>query len=1370
MIVKKILKKIKLRTWIALGLIFVLSPIIFAMVYGVFGALGGSNASPVAHWAFDEGVDNTCAGGTNDACDSSGNGNDVAFGASSAAPVWQTEDKCVSGKCLFFQGSEDYIDISGADLASTVTYNGTYTISLWFKTNSTSTTQTLINWANSGSDRNGIILNSSGMLSAKYYDGSYTEIGGPTVTAGTWYHVVFVNNATSLSLYVNGVAYNAASTAQNISTGQRIGHNGSANYFLGSLDEVKVFDTALSESQAKAEFAGGAAVLGQESSDFLSDGLVGYWNMDDDVSGDGQTIADHSGNTKTATTSYGSNATGMDCTVAGKFGKGCEFDGVDDAVNLNSSYSPNANSMTFAAWFMLDSSQSASSDIFAIFGNNQNVPLIGYQPANTRFTGRDDVQISMVNMVTPSNLADSTWHHVAMTINLSNSVISVYLDGNLLNTASYSPTFSANQNLFRFGNGYIDGGTTAWDGILDEMRLYERALSSSEIAQLYNWAPGPVVYFPFDEGSGTTTVYDRSGNGKNGTMNNFEASTAWTEGKFGSAVKFGGTDEWISVANTAAPNFPTRDFTYSFWVRPDGTPGTYYGLIDNSGNEFTVLVTGVNVDIHTNNAYGASFSGGQLVVGEWDHVAISRLGSTVSIYVNGVFNNSFSDGTAFNFTVGGCALLLGVDNQTSCSSSLGNYFNGALDEFRIYNYARTQQQVVEDMNGGHPAGGSPISSQVAYWKLDEQYGSTVNSSTQFTFTESVSGASWRAYNNCKLNGCLEFDGSDDVLTITNTSTIDFDTGLSNGFTFTTWFYADSDGENDVGQIFQKGTNTYCRTDNESGGLVDVECNLDLATTDANINVSSAVTTGSWNHLALAYNDASSITLYINGVQRGTNTGSGATVTDTANLLIGGTTTANFDGRIDEFKIYSSSLSASQVMVDMNAGSANTFSVFSNEKDDISGGAGDPPIGYWNLNENTSTTANDTSGNGNTGTLTNGPTWGAGKYGSAVDFDGDDSYVSTNLEIDETSAYSVTFWTYPRTLADDNTFFNPSGANEGSGLYYDTNTLVYCNSSGCSDQASSSSSPLSLNTWSHVAFTYDGNGTAAIYVNGNNVTSDSSVDEGALNGTPGFLFGNNNASVTNAIDGLMDEVKVFDYALNQAQVSYDYNRGAPIAWYKLDECTGSTANNSGSLASANGTISIGATGSNTSTGTCSSGTGTEAWNNGTNGKFNGSLHFDGTDDLINLSSNVSSRLNVSGQYSISAWFRTESVSGTNTIINFYNSSATTRHGILLTSNFLYSGYYNAPSYTGTVISGITTDTWYHIVTVVNGGAVTTYLNGTAYSGGSISGLGIDNRIGFSSPNGGYFEGQIDDVRVYNYALSSDQVKNVMNNGAAVRFEE
>src|SRR3989344_7607720 len=108
---RSILKRIKLRTWISLGILFILLPLaLFTVFYwdSLLAALGGSNATPIAVWHFDEGVDNTCANGTDDVCDSSGN---TANGTRDSS-VWQTEDKCVSGKCLNYDGTDDTVTIS----------------------------------------------------------------------------------------------------------------------------------------------------------------------------------------------------------------------------------------------------------------------------------------------------------------------------------------------------------------------------------------------------------------------------------------------------------------------------------------------------------------------------------------------------------------------------------------------------------------------------------------------------------------------------------------------------------------------------------------------------------------------------------------------------------------------------------------------------------------------------------------------------------------------------------------------------------------------------------------------------------------------------------------------------------------------------------------------------------------------------------------------------------------------------------------------------------------------------------------------------------------------------------------------------------
>lgn len=74
------------------------------------------------------------------------------------------------------------------------------------------------------------------------------------------------------------------------------------------------------------------------------------------------------------------------------------------------------------------------------------------------------------------------------------------------------------------------------------------------------------------------------------------------------------------------------------------------------------------------------------------------------------------------------------------------------------------------MNAGHPIDDSPMGSQVIYYKFDEQQGTTVNNTiAPNVYTETLTGATWKTAGSstCKINGCLDFDGSDDEVSVDN---------------------------------------------------------------------------------------------------------------------------------------------------------------------------------------------------------------------------------------------------------------------------------------------------------------------------------------------------------------------------------------------------------------------------------------------------------------------------------------------------------------------------------------------------------------------------------------------------------------------------
>jgi hypothetical protein len=325
-----------------------------------------------------------------------------------------------------------------------------------------------------------------------------------------------------------------------------------------------------------------------------------------------------------------------------------------------------------------------------------------------------------------------------------------------------------------------------------------------------------------------------------------------------------------------------------------------------------------------------------------------------------------------------------------------------------------------------------------------------------------------------------------------------------------------------------------------------------------------------------------------------------------------------------------------------------------------------------------------------------------------------------------------------------------------------------------DGASSAVSLLTGNTsvndgnWHYIAGTYDGS-FVRLYVDGKPDATPNTYAGGVLQydaDTANYI----GQGPSYYFSGSIDHVVIYDYARSQAQISWDFNRGLPIAHYKFDECSGATAND----ASGNGysgTLTPGASG-NTSTGSCNSGTSTEMWNDGTTGKFNASAGFDGTDDYVVISDTANLRFDTSTQdFSLSAWVK-RTTTGTEYIISKEDADNDGWRMQFNSSNQIVC----SEDATDVTSTSTITDTNWHFVgcTIDRDGNGQIYIDGIA--NGSAVAMGTDAmattsniRIGtrsYTSTN--YLNGLIDDVRIYNYALTGAQIKNVMNEGSAVRF--
>lgn len=1425
-----------------------------------FYTMGGTevedgNNPPIAEWKFDEGVDNTCPGGTNDACDSSANGNDLAKTNAS----WAQTAQCISGNCLSFDGSGDYLTRAD-DAEFDFVAADDFSIAGWFRRGPISTNPDYIvaKHGTSGSDGGyKVYMDSDGDLYCGIDD---DDTWGPDAAANTtnanyddnqWHHFECVKDGTtSLTLYVDGKRVNQNSSIGGVGSLANtdaiyvgIDGDGTSNSWEGFLDEVKIYDYARTANQVTTDAIAGAGsrgssmVLGVESNDYLTKGLVGYWSFAElsgtsvaDTSGSNLTgtltnaqetgtatsdanttttvlrdngggglsatndvyigmilyitddagcslsaneerfITDYDGTNKdiTVAPAFSADLDGCDYTIRhqtrGRFGRGMAFDDENAFVDIGTG--PSAV-QSVAFWVK----PTATTEYLLDLNGSSYISASSGTLSATGFTSPE----IYVNGNVSTTLTAGVWQHVAVTT-------------------------TSNLNATDLDIGRIEGSGYLL-GQIDEVRVYDRELSPTEVEQLFRWYEAPIVHFKFDENTGTSTAYDSSGFGHNATLTGV-VSTDWVPGKFGSALQLDGNNNLANFYSSSMNDqfFGTQG-TAMFWVEIHTYDTTLRRLLEvgttGTSNRILLYQSGSGGDSTITMQYianGTAESGAITIPGgtsDWIHLAMAwdKPNDIVQFYVNGSYLSDSGSLGDYSGVLDSGRVRVGL-------GSTSPYAN--MDEVKMFNYPLTGRQILKEMNAGNPTGPN---TPTAHYRLDSGQGQSAYDSSNNTYGTytmqlgSTSGSdtndpTWLPTASCVLGKCLEFDGSDNYLIITDSDN-HFDLYESQQLTLSGWFYRDTSTTDDA--IFAK--NNVIDNSGFAGWGLYIDDSTDQLTFTINdasadqytMESTTTFTSTGWNHFVLTWNRRYEELnkIYINGENDSASlTGTLSSISNIINsdsVTIGAEEDAGmpFDGRLDEIKMYSGLFSSQDVLEDYNLG-AITFGVGQNQADDLSSGAGDPPVLYWDFNENTGTGAVllDRSGNSYTGTLDatmDEADWVPGFYGSALHFDGTNDWISSSAEFYNAN-YTVGAWVWRDAASPSDTNYRGVVSKWSSGVGNEDEWFLGFRNNNVSCWQNTSADFADLDTsvtfpedvWSYVAISYDGTNFNC-YLNGRLIAQEAAAD--VTNGTLNIHVASNSDAANTYLHGKVDEVKVWDYGLSQDQLIYEYSQGAPFAHYQLDECTGSTANNSARLNPYPGTITITASGDYTSTGNCSSGTSTEAWNAGTNGKYESGLGLDGTNDFITISDNAGLRFDLAYEdFSVFAWIKRDATGE----MNILSKEDADNDGwrLQMTSGDAVLCSVDAVDITSSAT--ITDTNWHHVgCTIDRSGNGQVYIDGVANgSATAISSEVMGNTasllVGTRSYSAtSYFNGLIDDIRLYRYALSAAQVRKVFNQNA-IRF--
>jgi hypothetical protein len=312
---------------------------------------------------------------------------------------------------------------------------------------------------------------------------------------------------------------------------------------------------------------------------------------------------------------------------------------------------------------------SVNNEWFLRLGNSSTAKIEFYI---RNLTG-DQIYTGTSNYVISPNV----WFHVAVAYNIETGQVSFYKNGTLEPGGGYVGTIWNTAEIVRVG-AQGGGSFDPFNGTIDEVRIFNRVLSQSEIQAEMN-SPYPVIR-PLASWS-----FEETGQYANDTH-------IWIKGNKSSALSFDGSNDYFEIPDSSSLDI-NENISITAWVYPNGWGGSGMGRIVDKGPSYEFYIWDVQSAIKiwfNNGAVDVTANLNSLQLNKWQHVAFTYNRQNVRFYVDGLLVGS-----------PGATSVLGLNDN---SLFIGNnrygsrQFNGTIDEVRIWNRTLTQAEIQADMN------------------------------------------------------------------------------------------------------------------------------------------------------------------------------------------------------------------------------------------------------------------------------------------------------------------------------------------------------------------------------------------------------------------------------------------------------------------------------------------------------------------------------------------------------------------------------------------------------------------------------------------------------------------------------------------------
>ncbi|WP_447971265.1 LamG-like jellyroll fold domain-containing protein [Nitrospira sp. M1] len=673
----------------------------------------------------------------------------------------------------------------------------------------------------------------------------------------------------------------------------------------GTTDATMVFEGTLANINAALDglsFLGDQNFTGAANIQIITDdltltslnedtSLLGYYTFDNtgDLGNDDSPAGGHDG-----------TITGAVTTNDATRGNVLSLDGNNDYVDITGAGAlfGSPADITLSAWVNYSNADTLGGEVISL-GNNVMLRVDnGARGVTGVFYDGTTWQYNDSSM----SLADGNWHHIAFTFDDAGNTQALYIDGVLAasGNATESITYTQGANTRIGANSSDTDNDFDFNGLIDEARIYDRALTATEIANLALEAPStdtdniPITVNAVND---VPTITNLGGD-----------ALAYTEGDGAVVIDQSAN---ATVADVDSSNFDTGTLTVSFTAGSDNAEdvlairnqGTGAGQIGVSGSNVTYEGT-------TIGSFTGGSGGTNLVItldADADADAVSALVQNIT-YENTDTDNPTTGARTVRY------VLTDGDGGTSVDYDTTVTVSGQNDAPIATNDPGNFNSEVTTLN--------PLS----YWRFGETMGASAtdegslgNNGTYNGVTLGEPGAL-----NGDANTAVDFNGWSDYIEIAH------DPGyLLNNGSVQLWFKADTIG--DIETLFSKDSQ-----DHDTGGHLDIhilangeiQARLQSNVGDNLVTSTNTVTAGTWHHVVVTFG-ANGMTLHVDGALEDTNAytgGLGATSGDSGNfepIVIGASSRSSddlmatpltqfFGGLIDEVSIFGSQLSTESI--------------------------------------------------------------------------------------------------------------------------------------------------------------------------------------------------------------------------------------------------------------------------------------------------------------------------------------------------------------------------------------------------------------------------------------------------------------------------